>query len=191
MRNIDRMLSRLGPQRTAEAQQHLRRISTAEGISFKFDGRIGSSGLAHQSTHFAKSQGLDVQSRCAEELFCAHFGEKDITKIEVLVEAGAQAGLEWLERNRGAQEVEEEEREVRELGIKGIPHFVIAGKHHIDGAGDVMNFFETFIVEGGRYREEYGIVFHRMVVVAVNLNGVTPNVLLVRVAFMVWQTETN
>ena len=145
------MLSRLGPQRTAKAQQHLRRIGAAEGLTFKFGGRIGSSRLAHQLMHFAKSKGLDVQSKCAEELFRAHFGEKDVTRIEVLVEAGAQAGLdgkevkEWLEGNHGAREVEAEEKEVRELGINGVPQFVIGGKHNIDGAGDVMDFFETFV----------------------------------------------
>jgi predicted DsbA family dithiol-disulfide isomerase len=49
-----------------------------------------------------------------------------------------------LEGSHGAREVEAEEREVRNLGIKGVPHFVIGGKHDMDGAGDVMEFFETF-----------------------------------------------
>ena len=80
--------------------------------------------------HFAKTTaGLDVQTKVAQELFRAHFEEeKDITRIEVLVEAGARACLdskeakEWLEGNHGAQEVEAEEGEVRKPGVMGVTH---------------------------------------------------------------------
>jgi len=145
------MLALLGAKGTAEAQQHLQRIGAAESISFKFGGPIGDSRPSHLLLHFAKSKSAEIQTRVAEQLFRAHFeDEKDITATEVLVEAGVKAGLDtneivaWLEGGH-LTVVEEEEREVKGRGIKGVPQFVIAGKHRFDGAADVMDLFEAFI----------------------------------------------
>jgi predicted DsbA family dithiol-disulfide isomerase len=145
------MVALLGAKGTTDAQQYLQRVGAGESINFKFGGPIGNSRPSHLLLHLAKSKSAEIQTRVAEQLFRAHFeDEKDITATEVLVEAGVEAGLErneivaWLEGNQ-LTAVEEEEREVKGRGIKGVPQFVIAGKKRFEGASDVMDLFEAFI----------------------------------------------
>src|SRR5215469_12727097 len=146
------MASRLGTARAQNVQQHLQRVGSSDGISFKFGGRTGNSRNSHGLMHFAALRGSDVQCWLAELLFRAYFEEeKDIANQEMLLEAGVRAGLDSNEVNRcletaiGGNEVDAEVLKIKEDGVKGVPHFTVNGKRHFDGAVDATEFFEAFI----------------------------------------------
>ncbi|OJJ39149.1 hypothetical protein ASPWEDRAFT_105524 [Aspergillus wentii DTO 134E9] len=152
----DRMNSRMGPEKSAEIQKTFRSIGMREGILFKFNGYVGNTKLSHQLLHLASSKPLSsetsTQTLVAEELFRFQYElEKDISQIDTLVDIGTLCGLNgdevrtYLEEDRGRVEVEEEEREVKASGMKGVPHYIIGGQYHLEGAVDVSDFFDIFV----------------------------------------------
>ncbi|XHF97573.1 hypothetical protein AWENTII_001153 [Aspergillus wentii] len=150
------MNSRMGPEKSAEIQKTFRSIGMREGILFKFNGYVGNTKLSHQLLHLASSKPLSsetsTQTLVAEELFRFQYElEKDISQIDTLVDIGTLCGLNgdevrtYLEEDRGRVEVEEEEREVKASGMKGVPHYIIGGQYHLEGAVDVSDFFDIFV----------------------------------------------
>jgi predicted DsbA family dithiol-disulfide isomerase len=153
LQSSDKMLSRMDPERIEKIQSHIQGIGTVEGIMFRFGGKTGNTKFSHQLLQLAKTDSLEMQWKVAEEVFRLHLEEeRDITDIQMLVAAGVNAGLgeekvrKWLQDEEGAKIVDKEVEEVRALGVKGVPRFLLqGGKHHVEGAGDVMDFFEVFM----------------------------------------------
>ncbi|KAK8136024.1 DSBA-like thioredoxin domain-containing protein [Apiospora sp. TS-2023a] len=146
--------------------RHLREQLAAKGrqhgIELSFWGKIGSTRDAHRLIALAgrreKEEGTDegtgLQDRVVMQLFRDFFeGEADITSRSMLADVAEQAGmgrradvLAWLESGEGGSEVDEEARWAREEGqMKGVPRFVVQGKHVIDGAQDEQAFMEAFV----------------------------------------------
>ncbi|KAK6833871.1 hypothetical protein PG987_008565 [Apiospora arundinis] len=144
------------------------------GIEFSFGGKIGSTRDAHRLISLAgrkekeekrddeKNGGRDdddvaeagLQDQVVMQLFRDFFeGEADITSRAMLADLAEKTGLgrrgeilDWLESGEGGAEVDEEARWAREEGqMKGVPRFVVQGKHVIDGADDEQAFLEAFI----------------------------------------------
>lgn len=142
------------PEQVSGAQTRLTRIGAASGIQFKFGGYIGSSRLAHRLLHIVKDRkGNGVQDRLAEMLFHYQFErEADVSEVEVVVEAGGRVGLGeeevrgWLAGDDGVKEIEEQGRWARDAGVQGVPHIIVGGQHHFDGALDVSEFFEAVVL---------------------------------------------
>jgi predicted DsbA family dithiol-disulfide isomerase len=147
------MLSRMGPDRIARSQKHLNSIGSAEGIAFNWNGKTGKTKQSHQLLKLARTKSLELQCKVAEELFRLHFeGERDITDVQTLVDAGECAGLNkneilsWLENGNAGDLVDREAQEARDNGISSVPQFFLqAGKYALDGAQDAMDFFEVFM----------------------------------------------
>lgn len=98
-----------------------------------------------------ETKGADVQTRVVEELFRSYFEEEgDITSGEVLRQAGVRAGLEevevknWLESDRGGDEVDKKVTKAQIRGVSGVPNFVFQGKYEISGAQDAEAFVKVF-----------------------------------------------
>ncbi|KAF5859558.1 hypothetical protein ETB97_002733 [Aspergillus alliaceus] len=152
-----RMLRRMDPKMVAAAQTRLKRVGADVGICFRFDGYIGSSRLAHQLLYMAGRESSERQCRVSELLFHYQFEKgADISQLETVVEVGVQAGLReddvqgWLASDVGVVELETEARQARADGVKGVPHFVIGEKYHLEGAADMSELFEAFV----KVREE-------------------------------------
>ncbi|KAL4781262.1 thioredoxin-like protein [Aspergillus varians] len=155
----DRMARRMTQPQIDAAQTRLKRAGRAVGIEFRFGGYIGSSRLAHRVLYLAGLEGGgqgQVQCAVAERLFAYQFEmERDVSEVAVVVQAAGEGGLdgdavrEVLRGAAGMEEVEREARELREGGVQGVPHFVIGGGHHFDGAGDMGEFFEAFVAARG------------------------------------------
>ncbi|RHZ46700.1 DsbA family oxidoreductase [Aspergillus thermomutatus] len=151
---IDRMLRRMTPEQVSAAQTRLKRVGAASGIQFKFGGYVGSSRLAHRLLHLVKEKkGGEVQDRLAEMLFHYQFErEADVSEEDVVVEAGGRVGLGeeevrgWLATDEGVEEIEEQGRQARDAGVQGVPHIIVGGQHHFDGALDVSEFFEAVVL---------------------------------------------
>lgn len=125
----------------AEAMNaHITELARADGLDFRLD-RIqgGNSFDAHRVLHLARERGL--QDAVKERFFRGYFTEGEaIGEPDVVARLAADAGLDAEEvralfaSDAYADEVRADEREARELGITGVPFFVLAGKYAVSGA---------------------------------------------------------
>lgn len=117
------------------------------GIEFAF-GRITRTPNtfdAHRLVWFAQQQGR--QDAMVEALFHGYFTEGvNVGEADQLISLAAGAGLDgaavgrFLESNDGAEGVRQEEARGRQLGIRGVPYFVLNGKATVSGAQPVETF---------------------------------------------------
>ena len=126
-----------------EAQQMIDTMTgaaAAEGLDFHFElARPGNTFDAHRLLHLAGQRG--VQDAVKERLLRATFTEGEpVSDAETLVRLGAEAGLDAdearavLADGRFAAEVRADERAAHELGITGVPFFVIDRRYGVSGA---------------------------------------------------------
>lgn len=147
----ERYESKFGKERTAMMQQRLSQIGHAEGINFKYGGNTGNTRDSHRLIQLGKTKSPQLQTRVIEELFAAYFeNEKDITRQDVLIEAGVKAGLEeeeakeWLESGKGGPEVDKEVQDAVKQNISGVPNFTINDQFEVGGAQDASAFVQLF-----------------------------------------------
>lgn len=93
----------------------------------------------------------DAQDAVVERLFLAYFAEgKDIGDTTVLAETAAAAGLdadavrEFLDSDSDRAEVLAEDRFAREMGVQGVPCFIIDRRYAVSGAQDPDTFIKVF-----------------------------------------------
>jgi predicted DsbA family dithiol-disulfide isomerase len=119
-----------------------RMVATAaqDGLDMRFDRiRPGNTFDAHRLLHLAHERG--AQDALKERLLRAYLtegqaiGEPDVLRA-LAGEVGLDAGevSEVLGSDRYTTEVRQDEALARELGIHGVPFFVLAGKLGISGA---------------------------------------------------------
>jgi len=114
--------------------------AASEGLEFRFDiARSGSTFDAHRIVHLAADHGL--QEPMNERLLRAHFTEGRLvsdpeTLVELAVEIGVpeQAVRETLAGERYADRVRADERTADQLGVRGVPMFVIDRALGVSGA---------------------------------------------------------
>ncbi|MGM0750926.1 MAG: DsbA family oxidoreductase [Bacillota bacterium] len=110
------------------------------GLDFRFDTNIPTNTFdAHRLTKFAETKGKEAE--LTEMLLHAHFSlSKHIGDKETLLGFAKQAGLEEneakavLEGSDFSQDVRTDEEEARQIGVQGVPFFVINRKYAISGA---------------------------------------------------------
>lgn len=115
-------------------------MAAAEGRELNFDTVQRTNTFdAHRLLHYAYEVG--VQDALKERLFDAYFSEGEtIGDPETLVRLGEQVGLdpekcaEVLASGRYGDEVRSDERDAHDLGIGGVPFFVIDRHFGISGA---------------------------------------------------------
>jgi predicted DsbA family dithiol-disulfide isomerase len=104
---------------------------------------------AHRLIHYAGEQG--VQDAVVEGLFVAYFTEgRNISDTDVLVDVAAAAGLDpervraYLESDSDVERVRSEDAVARQIGIQGVPCFIINRKYAISGAQEPSIFHRVF-----------------------------------------------
>lgn len=112
---------------------------------------------AHRLTHLAATHGKMVEM--TERLFKAYFTEgKHIGDRQVLAELAAEVGLdpaevsEALNGTHYSDEVRADEREAAQLGVRGVPFFVINRKYAVSGAQPTEVFIRA--LEKARSEEQ-------------------------------------
>lgn len=119
------------------------------GIDFNFENAIITNTFpAHKLIHLAKKKNLGAEME--EELFKAHFLDgKNIGDEKILINLGENLGLkseditEALSNQEIDLEVKHEIIEASQLGISGVPFFVIDQKYGVSGAQPVETFKEA------------------------------------------------
>ncbi len=131
-------------------QNRIAGAGVSAGIEFAFDriARTPNTFDAHRLIWFAQQQGR--QDAAVEELFHGYFTEGlHIGEHDVLVSLAARAGLDgaavgrFLQSQDGTEAVRQEEARGRQLGIRGVPYFLLNGKTVVSGAQPVETFLEA------------------------------------------------
>ncbi|MGA3122309.1 MAG: DsbA family oxidoreductase [Polyangiaceae bacterium] len=127
----------------AQAEQrlrHLTEIAAAEGLDLRFDRiRPGNTFDAHRLIALARSRGFEDAAK--ERLMRAYFTDGlAIGDPSVLVALGEQVGLDGAEVHDAlasdaySEEVRADEELARDLGVSGVPFFVLGERLAVEGA---------------------------------------------------------
>ncbi|MDQ8005018.1 MAG: DsbA family oxidoreductase [Pedobacter sp.] len=119
------------------------------GLKLDFEKSIPANSFnAHRLIHFAASKGK--QDLAEEELFKAHFEDaKNIDDVNALLDIATNLGLDRnetksvLESNAFEEEVRYDIYESQQLGVRGVPFFVMDRKYALSGAQPVDAFKQT------------------------------------------------
>ncbi|KIO77795.1 DSBA oxidoreductase [Pedobacter lusitanus] len=144
----DYLAEKKGQSREWSVQMHQQVIAAAAEVGLKFDFDqvvIANSFNAHRLIQLAKSKGLD--NEIEEQLFIAHFTEgKNIDDDAVLIATGKAAGLDQheietlLAGDAFTSEVRTDEQIAQQIGISGVPFFILDQKLAVSGAQPPSTF---------------------------------------------------
>ncbi|QPH38065.1 DsbA family oxidoreductase [Pedobacter endophyticus] len=121
-------------------------MAATAGLKIDFDTNIPANTFnAHRLIHLAAKHNL--QDLAEEKLFEAHFVKsKNIGEHSVLVELAEEIGIdkteaeETLNSDQFAEAVRYDIYESQNLGIRGVPYFVMDRKYGVSGAQPVQAF---------------------------------------------------
>lgn len=130
-------------------QEYVKNVAREVGLDFYPDKAVVANSFnGHRLIQLAKTKGL--ANEVEEALFKAHFVEgKNIDDMETLVAVGASVGLDeretaqMLASDTFTQEVRQDEMRARELGINGVPFFVLNDKYAVSGAQSPETFLDA------------------------------------------------
>ncbi|WP_242916211.1 DsbA family oxidoreductase [Pontibacter liquoris] len=127
-------------QQAQEMNNRVADMAREVDLHYNFDKvQVANTFDAHRLTHLAASHGL--QSQAEERLFAAHFIEgKNVQDPETLVQLGTEIGLDaaevrtMLASDALAEEVNADIQTAQQIGVNGVPFFVINHKYGLSGA---------------------------------------------------------
>jgi len=132
-----------------QLNQQVSDMAQAVGLQYDFDRAVVANSFdAHRLVQLAKK--YDLGDAAEEALFKAYFTEgKNIADHETLTTIGASVGLDAdeisqvLNTNAYADAVKHDIEEAQELGIRGVPFFVMNEKYAVSGAQPTEVFLQT------------------------------------------------
>jgi predicted DsbA family dithiol-disulfide isomerase len=123
-------------------------LARAEGLPFRTDRPLGNTFDVHRVLHLARDQGF--QHRLLDAVYQVYFGEAaDVFDPGTLGKIAATAGLDpgdvqqVLDGDDYADDVHADEDQARQLGIGGVPFFVLDGRLGVSGAQATETFTEA------------------------------------------------
>jgi predicted DsbA family dithiol-disulfide isomerase len=125
-------------------------VASTEGLSFRFDLQQISPNTkkAHMLLLLAIQQGK--QNALKEALMKAYFTDGvDLSNQENLIQLAEGVGLsgnlqQFLQTKANENHVVELEKQMQQLGISGVPFFIINNKTGVSGAQPTETFIEIF-----------------------------------------------
>lgn len=161
------MLKKFGSEeKLREIHARIVEAGEAEGISFDFDAmQVSANTLdAHRVIRWAASPKAPAgaQSRAVARLFSLNFEQgRDIGNHAVLAEAAGEAGLDaalvesLLASNADEDEVRAEIDMAGQMGVRGVPCFLIEGRYAVMGAQEAETLADAIRqVAGAKARGE-------------------------------------
>jgi predicted DsbA family dithiol-disulfide isomerase len=142
---VESLASKYGltAQRARGLEEEMERRAAGDGLTYHLlGGVVGNTFDAHRVIHLGRAAGRE--DAVLERLYRAHFTEqRSIFDRASLADLAGEAGLappavrEALAGDAAAAEVRLEEQTARELGVTGVPFFVLDGRYAISGAQPV------------------------------------------------------
>jgi predicted DsbA family dithiol-disulfide isomerase len=128
---------------------HVTQVAEQVGLHFDFDKAVVANSFdAHRFSAFAKTKGC--QDAAEEALFKAYFTEgKNTADHATLMQLGENIGLnaaeikEMLDSDAFSDEVKRDIHEAQQLGIRGVPFFLLEEKYAVSGAQDSAVFLQA------------------------------------------------
>ncbi|MCM2474748.1 DsbA family protein [Rhizobium sp. CG5] len=125
------------------AHAQLKQLGAEVGIAFDFKAiKVGPNTLdAHRLLHWAATEGREIQNRVAAALFKANFEEgRNVGDPAVLLDIAEQSGLDrpviaaLLAGDADKESVRGEIDAARQMGVNGVPFFIIDQQYAVSGA---------------------------------------------------------
>jgi len=140
----------LSPTRAAEMDARMTKTAEAEGLEFHLEGTLtGNTFDAHQLVHLADAHGL--QDALVERFYRAYFTEqRSLFDADSVADLAAETGLDrdeaasTLQSGRYAEAVKADIEIARQLGVTGVPFFVINDRYGVSGAQPPETFLDVF-----------------------------------------------
>lgn len=141
-------------ERVHEIHRSIVQAGKSVGIDFDFEAIESSPNTldAHRVMHWAGQIGSGVQHSLAGLLFSAYFEEgADIEDPLVLAAAASSAGMDSrgvarrLQGGESQAEVEDEIYSARQMGVTGVPFFVIGRRYAVTGAQEPKTLAEVIM----------------------------------------------
>jgi predicted DsbA family dithiol-disulfide isomerase len=132
-----------GPKGADQVYSRIRQTATESGLDLDFDGikRTPNTFDAHRLIRWAKATGN--QTAVVQQLFRRYFEQgQDISDRETLLDVAVSAGMErdvvarLLDGDADRTELTAEEEQARQMGVTGVPCFIIGGRYVMQGAQD-------------------------------------------------------
>lgn len=158
------MEKKFGPDRARSLGNTIREAGEAAGITFNFDRieRSPNTLDCHRLIRWAGTAG--VQGRMVDTLFRRYFVDgEDVGRHDVLVDAADEVGMDTaivddlLSRDADKELVRREDALAREMGIQGVPTFVINSQWVMVGAQEpetLVRMFDKLIAKEQAEAEE-------------------------------------
>ncbi len=132
-----------------EMHKYVVEMAANAGLKYNMDKTISANSFnAHRLTHYAKSQGKQLEVE--EKLFEAYFiSGKNIDDINTLISLGESVGLSHealakvLQGNDYAEDVRKDVYEAQQVGVRGVPFFVFDRKYAVSGAQESAVFLQS------------------------------------------------
>ena len=136
-------------EKAKEMNAYVTEMAKNEGLEFNFNNAIvANTFLAHRFLHYAQSKNKQYEAK--ELLFKAYFTDgKNIDAISTLIEIANALALnidevvETLNSSAYSNEVDKDIFEAQQIGVRGVPFFVVNRTHAISGAQSIEVFMET------------------------------------------------
>ncbi len=139
---------RLAPAEAEAAEGQIAGLARAEGLPFNPERPLGNTFDVHRVLQLGHDQGF--QHRLLDAIYRAYFGDAaDIFDPDVLGPIAATAGLDpedvrqVLSSDDYAEQVRADEQQAQQIGIRGVPFFVLDGRVGVSGAQSTQTFTEA------------------------------------------------
>lgn len=148
------LTEKLGAERLEQSHKMLTDLGSAVGIAYDFDAiKISPNTLdAHRLAMWAHAEDPQMQEKVVTLLFKAFFEEgRNIGDHEVLADIAEQAGLSremiarLLATDADKETIKSEIDAASQMGVSGVPFFIIDQKYAISGAQEKELFIEAIL----------------------------------------------
>ncbi len=138
----------ISPEQARQMNDRVTNMAKEVGLTYHFDKAIVANSFdAHRFSHLAKQHG--VQNEAEEVLFASYFTEgKNTADQQTLMELGTKIGIdagevkEMLNDNLFAEQVNADIDEAQQIGVSGVPFFVVNRKYAVSGAQESTTFLQ-------------------------------------------------
>jgi predicted DsbA family dithiol-disulfide isomerase len=131
--------------RASGADERLQGMAKLHGMEFKSPDRIYNTRIAHEATEFAREHGKGLEFH--RVVFRKVYAEGlDISQWDILRSAAEEVGLDAddmqsvVDGGKYTAEVAAQVRQAQEIGVTGVPTYVINDRYAIVGAQPIEAF---------------------------------------------------
>ena len=125
--------------RASGADERLQNMAKLHGMEFKSPDRIFNTRIAHEATEYAREHGMGLEFH--RVVFRKVYAEGlDISKWEILRSAAEEVGLDAddmqvvVDGGKYTAEVAAQVRQAQQIGVTGVPTYVINDRYAVVGA---------------------------------------------------------